>query len=382
MLTFPVPIDAYYMQTPFGCNDKNSSHAGYYIAATGKRIHVDAFKLPWMDGQPGGSGGNLLVTEAPELQNEPVVLVRIKRNKTEFRIFGYSQDDPYDQAVVIKKPLGAGESPQATTRKRAAEVTVIDSDDELVATPSMRKRVSAGHYSGPRRNLKSKSKGKAADKSSAGGEDTRSVEESPRSDLGAPTSSMAPGTSLRQPRSAGLALPPRFESSQAVPPSMVAPEGFPSMQSTGPYTTPSRQDSYMQQPSTAPQSPYPTMQGHQPASSFATMGGLPESPNNDISRNIFFNFRGPLSRQRTHLQCPNFNVFAANGIAANGLGPDVQFPMWMCKLVGCNGGMKDILVADMQDFAEMLDAILSDDGWHNAGQCHVEVTKHQFGGGR
>lgn len=104
-----VPVDIYYMQVPWifrmhnAKNKQDATVAAYYHGATGHEVMVRAFSLPWMLDLPGGRNSQrLLVASGPPF-TEPVILARIKKGSSEFRIWRGVNDDPYEQAVVVKK---------------------------------------------------------------------------------------------------------------------------------------------------------------------------------------------------------------------------------------------------------------------------------------
>ncbi|ETN43697.1 uncharacterized protein HMPREF1541_02856 [Cyphellophora europaea CBS 101466] len=106
-----VPQDIYFMQVPWifklhdAKNKKDATDAGYFYGASGQAVHVRPFSLPWMLNEPSGRNSQRLLVAYDHPFPEPAVLCRIKKHSSEFRIWRGADDDPYEQAVVVKKPL-------------------------------------------------------------------------------------------------------------------------------------------------------------------------------------------------------------------------------------------------------------------------------------
>lgn len=117
-----VPIDIYFMQSPWieklhdAPRKEAATDAAYYHALSGRNVEVKDFSLPSMLTEQGGKNSQRLLVVSSDIFPEPAILARIKKGVNEFRIWRGVNDDPYEQAVVVKQAKKEGDSPRGQTR--------------------------------------------------------------------------------------------------------------------------------------------------------------------------------------------------------------------------------------------------------------------------
>lgn len=293
-----VPIDIYYMQVPWvhrmhnAKNKKDATVAAYYHGPTGQEVEVRGFSLSWMLDVPGGRNSQRLLVASGQPFAEPVILARIIKGSSEFRIWRGVDDNPYEQAVVVKKA-------------RVINHTVPSTNTPPPETPTPM----------PPPKLPA---------------------------LPAP----APTHGKRKRDSTPTSQYPDFQDEDEDYTGDVAYENalVPANRQLARYTVP---------PILSPVA-------------------------DNISRNIVFRFLGSHRQERIRnlYQCATFAKLFTNAIVAGVLVENDPIQILNCEWCVSNGAHSIKMVADDQDFDDLMTEITDDRGWDLAdAQCVIDVTR-------
>ncbi|KPI38011.1 uncharacterized protein AB675_3057 [Cyphellophora attinorum] len=341
-----VPIDIYYMQIPFGMNDKHKSKAAYFIAATNELCAVSAYHLPWMKNQPGGSSGHLLIAEHPSFGPGGNVLIRVKKNSNEFRIWRGVNDNPFDQALVVKKAVddtfehngrytGRGKSPKTPSTGAASQRKPRNQPPvPQYTTPTPIRFVDGGYEDTGIGQGGSPVPGSspAYPSPTVGGVFRQRL---PVQQYGLPQGSPQASVNKRK-RNA-------VEDDDG---SDVDYDGDNKYSSGRPLSSPIR----------------------------GTQSAEPQRSN--VGQSIHFHFDGPIPRMRTLATCDDIHKFFTQCTASELITSLDLYPNVTATLTGLFEGPEKYVIADQIDFDELVQAILADGRWNVEGaMCVVRVTK-------
>lgn len=286
-----VPRDIYYLQVPwvFKNHDaklkKDATDAGYvsisqiiahcliltqpqFHAITNEQVEIRAFSLPWMNTQPGGTNSQRLLVAMNDPLPDPVVLCRAKRNSSEYRIWRGINDDPLEQAIIVKRPLIHPDNKLSV----AINNNVFASANALpIATSST----------------------------------TRNLRKRPRS----------PTTISKE--------------SESDKPIIFDAATFPAA---------------------------------------LTATATTES---EVAKHVIFRFRGPNYRTRTLAACNSFVLLFTNATAAGIIVPVERYPVLKCVM----NGRRVRIVADEQDWQEMVADVVKDEVWKGKGEEEAFVIE-------
>lgn len=97
-----------------------------------------------------------------------------------------------------------------------------------------------------------------------------------------------------------------------------------------------------------------------------------------VSKTLF-HFRssaGNALRIRTALQCQTCENLFANAIAGGVLAADERFPVLDCNITLTNGRVRRQIIADQEDFSELVSTVMADESWTGPGdRCVIVVNK-------
>jgi hypothetical protein len=341
-----VPIDIYYMQIPFGMNDKQKSKAAYFNAATNELCTVSAYHLPWMKNQPGGSSGHLLIAEHPSLGPGGNVLIRAKKNSNEFRIWRGVNDNPFDQALVVKKAV----------------------DDTFEHN---------GRYTGRGRTPKTPSTGGASQRK------TRNQPPVPQYTTPTPIRFVDGGYEDAGTGQGGSPMPGSSPAYPSPTPGGVFRQRLPVQQYELAEGSPQTSVNKRKRDAIEERNGFDVdydgdneYSSGRPLSSPVRGTRSVETQRYDAGQFIHFHFDGPNPRMRTLATCNDVEKFFTH-CAASGLITSMdRYPNVTASLTGCFDGLENHVIADQIDFDGMIQTILVDGRWSGYGaECRVRVTR-------